>query len=77
MDTDRNLQVDSLELFSGLSLLSKVISFDEKINFLFGLFDFNDLKSLSLTDLEFMFFSSCTAISKIFNFRINNEDSFI
>ncbi len=51
LDTDKNLLIDGLQLFAGLILLSKIIEFKDKIEFLFSLFDFNDLKSLSKTDL--------------------------
>jgi len=65
-DTDNNLLIDGLELFSGLIVLSRNITFPDKVAFLFELFDFNDLKSLSKTDIEFLFISACTAVQKIY-----------
>lgn len=41
-------------------------SFNEKVRFLFDIFDFNELNSLSVTDLEFMLISCCNATFKIF-----------
>ena len=43
---------------------------------LFDLFDFNELNSLSLVDLEFMLISCCNAIFKILGYRdvINEEE---
>ncbi|CAD8075248.1 unnamed protein product [Paramecium sonneborni] len=52
-DTDNNGLIDSLELFSGICIFSDT-KFDDKIRFLFDLFDFNELESLSPTDIEFM-----------------------
>ena len=52
-DNNDNGLIDSLELFSGLILFSNS-QFQEKIRFLFDLFDFNELNSLSIVDIEFM-----------------------
>jgi hypothetical protein len=76
-DTDNNLLIDGLELFSGLIVLSRNITFPDKITFLFELFDFNDLKSLSKTDIEFLFISSCTAILKIYQMKGLQEDNYV
>lgn len=54
-DTDNNGLIDSLELFSGICIFSDT-KFDDKIRFLFDLFDFNELESLSPTDIEFMIY---------------------
>ena len=64
-DTDRNGLIDALELFSGLVIFSDA-KFEEKIRFLFDLFDFNELNSLSLIDLEFMINCCISATYKIF-----------
>ena len=52
-DNDDNGLIDALELFSGLCLFSNSL-FEDKIRFIFDLFDFNELNSLSLLDIEFM-----------------------
>ena len=65
-DNDHNGLIDALELFSGLILFSNS-KFEEKIRFLFDLFDFNDLNSLSNTDIEFMINSCLTSTFRICN----------
>lgn len=84
-DTDNNGLIDSLELFSGICIFSDT-KFDDKIrciiyNFkkklvLFDLFDFNELESLSPTDIEFMVYCCMSATFKIYSIssEINNEE---
>lgn len=69
--------IDGLELFSGLILLSTNLKYEDKIVFLFELFDFNDLKSLSKTDIEFMLISACSAVSKAYLRKNLQDDGFI
>ncbi len=69
LDTDKNLLIDGLELFAGLVLYSKMIKFEDKIMFLFNLFDFNEQNSLFPNDIEFMFLSCCTFTHKIYGLR--------
>jgi hypothetical protein len=76
-DTDNNLLIDGLELFAGLIVLSHNIAFPDKVTFLFELFDFNDLKSLSKTDIEFLFISCCTAVLKICQMKGLQDDSYV
>ena len=45
--------IDALEIFSGLIIFSDAKA-DDKIRFLFDLFDFNEIQTVSLLDLEFM-----------------------
>jgi hypothetical protein len=71
------LLIDGLELFSGLILLSTNLKYEDKIVFLFELFDFNDLKSLSKTDIEFMLISACSAVSKAYLRKNLQDDGFI
>lgn len=71
-DTDENGLVDALELFSGLTLMSSS-TFDEKVNFLFHLFDFNEVGYLSLTELEFMLDCCLLSIFKIYSVRNDIE----
>lgn len=49
-DTDNNGYIDALELFSGLILFSDA-TFEQKIRFLFDIFDFNELNTLGVIDL--------------------------
>lgn len=76
-DTDNNLLIEGLEFFSGLILLSRNMSFSDKVSFLFELFDFNDLKSLAKTDIEFLFISCCTAVQKIYQIKGISDDGFV
>jgi microtubule-associated protein-like 5 len=64
-DDDNNLLIDGLELFAGLILFTDNCKFEDKIKFIFDIYDFNDLNSLSKTDLEFLFISTCSACNKI------------
>lgn len=75
-DTDKNGLIDALELFSGLILFSEA-KFEDKLRFLFDIFDFNELNSLSIIDLEFMMISCCNATFKIIGLvesEVNEED---
>lgn len=65
-----------MELFSGLILFSEA-RFEDKLRFLFDIFDFNQLNSLSIIDLEFMMISCCNATFKILGLtesEVNEED---
>lgn len=64
--------MDALELFSGLTLMSSS-TFDEKVNFLFHLFDFNEVGYLSLTELEFMLDCCLLSIFKIYGVKTDIE----
>ena len=57
--------IDALEIFSGLIMFSDSKA-EDKIRFLFDLFDFNEIQSISLMDLEFMLWSVLQATSKIY-----------
>lgn len=76
-DSDNNLLIDGLELFAGLIVLSRNIAFPDKVGFLFELFDFNRLKSLSKTDIEFLLVSCCNAVAKVYQLKSLPEDAFI
>eukprot|EP01017_Pseudomicrothorax_dubius_P050429 TRINITY_DN9553_c0_g1_i3.p1 TRINITY_DN9553_c0_g1~~TRINITY_DN9553_c0_g1_i3.p1 ORF type:complete len:176 (+),score=34.45 TRINITY_DN9553_c0_g1_i3:69-596(+) len=69
-DTDNNGLIDALELFSGLILFADA-KFEDKMRFLFDLFDFNGLNSLAAIDVEFMINSCVLSTYKIFS--INSE----
>lgn len=63
-DTDQNGIVDSLELFAGLILFADART-EDKIRFLFDLFDFNEVQSISRTDLEFLLHCALSAALKL------------
>lgn len=75
-DTDNNGLIDALELFSGLIIFSETKKFEDKLRFLFDLFDFNELNSLSVIDIEFMIISLVNAVFKIclIEAEINEEE---
>lgn len=58
--------IDALEIFSGIIIFSDAES-EDKIRFLFDLFDFNEIQTLSLMDIEFMMQSVLVCASKLFN----------
>ena len=51
-DTDNNGLVDAMEVFAGLIMFADSKA-EDKIRFLFDLFDFNEIQTISLMDLEF------------------------
>lgn len=63
---NKNGLIDALEIFSGLIIFSSAAP-EEKIGFLFDLFDFNEIQLISLLDLEFMMQSVLSATKKIFD----------
>ena len=52
-------KTDALQLFSGLAFFAQECSFRTKLKFIFGLFDYNEIKSISIVDLEYMLLSVC------------------
>ena len=59
-----------MEMFAGLIVFSKV-AFEEKVNFLFELFDLNEEEKLGYEALAFMFICICEATAKIFQLEEN------
>lgn len=82
-DEDNNGLIDALELFSGLILFSES-KFEDKIrctliqiiSVLFDLFDFNEMNSLSLIDVEFLLNCSISSTFKIcrISTEVNQEE---
>lgn len=81
-DEDKNGLIDALELFSGLILFSEA-KFEDKIRckqnltwVLFDLFDFNELNSLSMIDVEFMLNCCISSTYKIHSIttELNEEE---
>ena len=62
-------------MFSGLIIFADS-KFEEKARFLFDLFDFNEMNSLSLLDLEFLILSCANASFKLMqvNAEVNEEE---
>ena len=81
-DTDENGLIDALEIFSGLILFTTA-KFNDKIRckcflkncdvylVLFDLFDFNELSSLAIIDIEFMI--NCCLNSTFKMYQINTD----
>lgn len=63
LDSNHNLLIDQLELFAAMALFSRLVALPDKVEFIFTLFDFNALRSLSLTDLEFLAIT-CVAVAR-------------
>lgn len=73
-DTDSNGLIDALEVFSGLIMFAGEERTSEKIRFLFDIFDFNDIQTISYLDLQFMVQSIVVASSKIYGFGADVQD---
>ena len=73
-DTDHNGLIDAIEIFSGIIVFSDAAA-EEKIRFLFDLYDFNEMQSLSLMELEFMLSSVLDATKKIFALTVDFSDA--
>ncbi len=69
-DTDKNGLIDALELFAGLVVFSDS-KFEDKIRFLFEIFDLNEINIIGSVDLEFMIASVLSSTFKIY--EIKNE----
>jgi len=65
-------KINALELFCGLTFYAKECSFRIKLRFLFALFDFNEIKSISIVDLEYMLLSVCNFTYKILG-KVNTK----
>ena len=73
-DKEKSGLIDSFELFAGLAMFSNS-KVDDKIRFLFELFDLNDSNYLTFEDMEFMIYSVLNSSFKIFDldFEIEND----
>jgi hypothetical protein len=59
-------KIDAIEMFSGLLVFSK-IRYEQKIKFLFEIFDFNEMGYLYYENLAFMLLNISNATYKIFS----------
>ena len=55
-------------MFSGLIVFS-IIKFDDKIRFLFEIFDLNEIDTLTHIDLEFLVYSIMRSTFKIYDIK--------
>lgn len=69
-------KIDALEIFCGLIVFARESTFKQKLSFLFSIFDFNEIKSLSFIDVEVMILSLCNSVYKILgsNARTSEND---
>ena len=67
-DSDKNGVIDALELFAGLICFSTA-KFEDKIRFLFEIFDLNEADVLCPVDIEFILFSSLSSAFKIYGIK--------
>lgn len=64
--------VNALEVFCGLIYYSSGDNFKLKLKFLFALFDFNEIKSISIVDLEYMILSILNFTYKVLG-KVNTK----
>lgn len=62
-------------MFAGLAIFSET-NFKHKLKFLFDMFDFNEVRSISGVDLEYLIVCVCNATLKIYgrNVKVNNTE---
>lgn len=65
--------IDAFEIFSGLVIFSED-KFEDKIKFLFDMFDLNEETKITLIELEFMLNTVITSIFKILRSSENVKD---
>ena len=64
-DTEENGLIDALEVFTGIIIFSDSNA-EDKVRFLFDLYDFNEIQSISLLDLELICHNAIIATSKMY-----------
>ena len=74
-DTDRNGLIDSLEIFTGITVYSEG-AVEDKFHFLFDLIDFNKRHQIGYYDLIFLFETYINAVFKMhkFAYQIPSEE---
>ena len=73
LDHNSNGLIDALELFILLSLFSSS-RVEDRLRFIFDLFDFNERGYLEELDLQFIFFICLQGICKFFKLDSENPD---
>ena len=71
-DVGRVRLVDALEIFSGLVVVAN-ITLEDQVKFLFDLYDFNEINSLSVTDIELMAKMILSSLFKIYGVSVAPE----
>ena len=66
MDTTGNGLIDSIELFTILALYSDS-RLEDRLRFIFDLFDFNEKQILEAVDLHYMIYTGLQGVVKIHN----------
>lgn len=66
LDTDNNLLIDSLEFLSSLSFLSSM-SLDNKLAYIFKLYDFDDSNAITLDEMTLCLKSAVIGLCKLTN----------
>ncbi|CAG9336008.1 unnamed protein product [Blepharisma stoltei] len=66
-DTDSNGVIEGLEVLAGLVLFADACP-DDKVQFLFNLFDFNREDAISRTDLQLLAYVTLTSVCKILGY---------
>ena len=69
-DTDHNGLIDSIEIFTGLTIYSEAAT-EEKFHFLFDLVDFNKRHEIGYYDLIFLFVTFINSVFKIHKLGLN------
>jgi len=74
-EKEQSDKADALELFAGLAIFAEG-EFKRKLRFLFDLFDFNEARSLSTVDLEYMLVCISNSALKAYgrNGKVNNSE---
>ena len=67
-DIDKNGLIDAFELFAGLIICS-IAKIDDKVRFLFEIFDLNEVGFLEIIDVQFMLYSVLSSTFKIFGIK--------
>ena len=67
-DNDKNGLIDALELFSGLIICADA-KLNDKVRFLFEVFDLNEVDYLQAIEIQFMVYSVVTSVFKIFGIK--------
>ena len=79
-DTDHNGLIDSIEIFTGISIYSEA-AVEEKFHFLFDLVDFNKKHAIGYYDLIFLFETFIQSVLKMhkiaYNIPIDEIENFV
>ena len=74
LDDNNNGLIDSIELFTLLALFSDS-RVEDRVRFLFDLYDFNERGYLEDLDIQFMFFTILMGLTKIYKLSTESPDN--